>query len=170
MIVIISDEQTLMEFPEGLSLQVEDIDVYTANGFYYEVYTLDCFDIDSELFIVKKCVSETEFDVFVCFKPVDIEFGDREQFSFLFNDDESYKELLVNDSGITFDGKIVGVDCEVDIMVSKDYPGKITEYQGPDEEDNPFIFAFEAMNEDSGESFITYLSGCRVNEKEVGFL
>ncbi len=168
--IIFNDEQTLCKWPNGLTLEVNDMERYNGNGFWYELFTLDCSAIDDELYVVKKCVSDTEFDTFVCYKPYDIEFGGRDIFPFLFNEDESYADSLTDNDGVVFAGKVVGIDAEVDIM-GELKPGNITEYQAPDDAlENPFIFALEAINEQTGESFISYVQGCRVNQKEVEFL
>jgi len=164
----LTDEQTLCGWADGLTLKVTDIDKFIAEGFWYELYTLDCSKLDTDFFVVRKCISDTEFDTFVCFKQYDIEYGHRKNFDFLFDGDE-YRRELVNADGVVFNEKLVGVDCLVETM-GLEKAGKISEYQGPDNEENPFIFAFETMNEDTDESFIQYMSGCRVNEKEVEFL
>lgn len=161
MFVVLTDEQTLSEHENGLTLQIEHTDVYQANGFYYEVTHF----VDSNLFIVKKCLSDTEFDTFVCFQPDDISFGDKSNFIFAFNEDGSFKSELVDDNGVVYTGNLVGVDC-----ISFERPAKISEYQTDDSKPNPFILMFETFNVETGDSFIEYFTGCRVLEKEAQYL
>lgn len=167
--VFLTDEQTLGDFSNGLNLKVDSVDIFRANGFFYKVFTLNSCGLKTNLFIVQKGVSETECDTYVCFEPVGLEAGDRNDFDFLFDGNYDYIPQIENDEGQFNRNLSVNVEVEMDTF-DELRPGFATEYQGTADCLNPRAFVFEICNTENDESLIQFLLGVLVNKKEVTFL
>ena len=167
-LVVLRDEQSLSDSAVGISAAVDYQETYQGNGVKYTLTHLSQHNVKDELFVVQKTLDSGEENVYVCFSLNDNPEGGREEFNFLFGNDDMYLASIFQDD-VEFVG-IHNMNCQVDSSVLPDeVPGFVTEYRAEDVE-NPCVFVFETIDPNDADSYITFVQGVQVQKKEVEFL
>jgi hypothetical protein len=165
--VILNDIQSLSDNINGVTGQIDSEERFQLEGFWYDVHHIINHGQELDLYLVYKCVSEDQFDTYVCYVPPGFEAGDRELHSWLFGDDEAYLSPITQDE-IDYQG-VHSLPCEVDTELGPK-PGFVSEYRAEVETDNPNVFIFETIDERDGDSYIQLLQGYLVPNMEVEVL
>jgi len=163
--VILTDEQSLEESFSGIVGVIENEDVFKSeSGFHYKLMPITAHGTTvNGLSVIEKHAEDGEFDTYVCFTPVGVTNGNREDNEFLFAEDGMYNPAIYADN-FEFEGTLHTN------ATSNKKPAFVTEYRAPDEAANPAVFVFETINPNTKESYVQMYQGYRVRQDEVSIM